>query len=141
MPTRPREGSRALVWAAIIAGLYAIAMMVLAVSCRTFFTRLDNQLALVITGVCATAMVVGALNGNDSLRLWAQVPAGLVAGLYLQPSTAGLVAIAVVVAAVRNGLSLKPRLAGFVLLAIGLVVGIGIDVGLMALTTPVDLRC
>lgn len=128
-------------WAAIIAGLYAIAMVVLAVGCRTFFTRLDNQLALVITGVCAAAMVVGALNGSDSLRLWAQVPAGLVAGLYLQPSTAGLVAIAVVVAAVRNGLSLKPRLAGFVLLAMGLVVGIGVDIGLMALTTPVDLRC
>ena len=130
-----------MVWAAIIAGLYAIAMVVLAVGCRTFFTRLDNQLALVITGVCAAAMVVGALNGSDSLRLWAQVPAGLVAGLYLQPSTAGLVAIAVVVAAVRNGLSLKPRLAGFVLLAMGLVVGIGVDIGLMALTTPVDLRC
>lgn len=132
---------RALLVAATVAGLYALGMVIAGVSCVTFWSRPDNLLALAITIACVTALVSGALRGATSARAWAQLAAGVLVGLYLQPSTAIVVSVVALVSGVRNALSLTQRARAAMLLIAGAAIGLAALVGLMGLVAPLNMRC
>ncbi len=138
-PERVPSG-RPLLWAAAVAALYAIAMAIVGPACANFLARVDNLGALAITLVCAGTLVA-ARSRRDAARYVALFAAGILVGLYLQPSTAFLVAAFVAAMAVRHALRAPSRPAAFGVLLLGAVSGLALLVGLMSLITSSDLRC
>lgn len=140
LTNRTGQPGRPLVWAAAVAVTYAAVMTLVGLGCANFLTRPDNQGALAATFACSAVLVLAQTRG-DAARLWGQLPAGILAGLYLQPSTAFLVTLFVGFMAVRNALTLRSRPIAFGLLTLGVFVGVGLMFGLMSLISPSDLRC
>lgn len=124
----------------MVAALYAGGMAILGINCNTFWSRLDNRLAFAITAACVLAMGIPAVRGGPA-RAWAGFAAGILTGLYFQPSTAVVVAIAALFGGTRNALSsATPKLA-LLLLAAGVAVGFAALLGLMTLAVPANIRC
>lgn len=72
----------------------------------------------------------------------AELGAGIVIGLFLQPSIGAILAIATAVMAIRAGLSgPSPRIALAGVLVVGIAIGYGAAVALSALTPALLLRC
>ena len=130
---------RPLLWAAGVAATYAIAMAVVGLACANFLARADNLGALAITFLCAAVLVLA--RDRREVQYLALFSAGILVGLYLQPSTAFIVAAFVAVMAVRYGMRARSRATAFAVLLLGSVTGVALLFGLMRLITSSDLRC
>ncbi len=140
MRERATPNGRALLWAGGVASLYAIAMTIVGLACANFLTRADNLGALAITFICAAVLVLGR-HRRDAVKYLVLFAAGILVGLYLQPSTAFLVAALVATTASRHAVRAASRPAAFGALLLGAVSGVALLLGLMRLITASDLRC
>lgn len=107
---------------------------------RELSRRADNLGALAITFVCAGILVL-ARRRRGAAQYVALFAAGILVGLYLQPSTAFLVSAFVGAMALRHAVQAPSRAAAFGVLLLGAVSGVALLLGLMRLITANDLRC
>lgn len=138
--TAREPSGKSLLWAGGAAFLYSSAMAIAGLACANFLARLDNLGALAITFVCAAILVL-TRKRRDAMQYAALFAAGILIGLYLQPSTAFLVAAFVAVMAIRHAVGGQSRPVAFGVLLLGTVTGLALLLGLMRLITGSDLRC
>jgi len=138
----PTPTSKPLLWAAGAASIYVAAMVTLAVGCATGLSRLDNQLAIAIAVACIATIVRAALRHSARLRLAAQLVAGVLAGMYFQPSTALVLSLFVLVMSTLSAWRSERRLLAMCLAVVGFVMGLAITYGLlMRIVAPTSIGC
>lgn len=147
VPSREPAGlvgrSPALIGAGAFTSAYVLVMLVLGLSCSNLFLRLDNQIAVGVSLLAGAALLwVGAMPAaSRTQRVLARFPAGLVAGLYFQPSTAIVLAASVTVLVLADLLNVKAKLAALLLFILGGLAGYALMLQLMSLVSGSSLRC
>jgi hypothetical protein len=144
--TVTQERVPTLTAAGLLTFAYVAVMIAVGLSCANFILRIDNQIAIAVSVLAATAMLKTGLDRrvSESAKVLVELPAGIVAGLYYQPSSAIVLSAAVVVlglASLRTMGSLKSRVVGVLLLVGGAAMGHWLMLGLMGAISPADLRC
>jgi hypothetical protein len=128
--------------AAVVGGVWTALLILSASACATGLTRLDNLAAFTISLGCVAVMAGAALRGGDGARRAAHLATGVLGGLYLGPSTGGLLAIVLTGLGLRDALRSRDRLLGVGLLVAGLGLGSLLTYGvLIRLLAPTDIRC
>jgi hypothetical protein len=118
----------------------ALAYLVLATAlnavCPAIFAKIETWLFVALAGACCLAILYVAVHPNPRSRVLVQVATGTVAGMFLQPSTSGIVAVAMI----ALSLGAIPRtsfIGGVALFAFGLAAGLGV----LILTSTPSARC
>jgi hypothetical protein len=89
-----------------------------------------------LAGACSLVTLYVAADGTPLLRTLVQAATGVIAGMFLQPSTSGLVALVTVAFSVR-ALPRRSFAGGTALFALGVAVGLAA----MILTSATPARC
>jgi hypothetical protein len=138
--TMPKN--RTLLWTAGLAALYMVVLIASAAACANGLTRLDNLAGIAISVVCIALLGVAALQPSEGRRRVAQLAAGLLGGMFLQPSSGILLTVVLTGLGVRDAWKSENRLLGISLVIVGLAVGVFVTYGLlMRLLAPADIRC
>ena len=101
------------------------------------FAKLETWLFIGLAAACSIGILYVAAHANQRSILLVQAATGVIAGLFLQPSTSGIVAL---VTAVLSLVALRGHpafIGGLALFALGVAAGIGALI--MTSTTPT--RC
>jgi hypothetical protein len=116
---------------------YLVLIAAVNAGCSAIFARLDTWLFIALAGACSLVVLYVGLHASPLATTLVQAASGTIVGMFLQPSTSGIVAL---VTAVSSLLAL-PRgrsfIGGLALFAVGMAAGIGALI--MTSTTPA--RC
>jgi hypothetical protein len=104
--------------------------------CPAIFARLETFVFLGVAGAASLAILYVAAHATSRSRVLAQTAAGVVVGMLLQPSTAGIVALATAVLSLR-ALPRPSFISGVALFALGVAVGRAA----LVLTSTTPTRC
>ena len=105
--------------------------------CPAIFARIETWLFIALVGLCSIVVLYVATNATPQSTVLVQAASGVIVGLFLQPSTSGIVAL------VTGFLSLVtlPRdrslYGGLALFALGVAAGIGARI----ITSTTPTRC
>ena len=136
----PKNGT--LLWAAGLASLYMVVLIASAAACANGLTRPDNLASIAISIACIAVMGLAALQPRDGLRRAAQLAAGVLAGMFFQPSTGIVLTVALVGLGLRDAWQSGNRMLGVSLVVVGFGLGSLLTYGvLMRLVAPSDIRC
>jgi hypothetical protein len=117
-------------------------LLVSALGCATGLTRLDNVAGLAISIGCVALMGTAALRPSEGLRRVAQVAAGVLAGMFFQPSTGFVLALVLTGLGLRDAWKSERQLLGVALVVAGFALGLLVTYGvLIRFLAPTDIRC
>jgi hypothetical protein len=105
--------------------------------CPAIFARVETWLFLVLAGACSIVILYVAAHANPRSTVLVQAASGVIVGMFVQPSTSGIVALATAVlslVALPRGPSF---IGGVALFALGVAGG----VAAMIVTSTTPTRC
>jgi hypothetical protein len=139
-PTIPKN--RTLLWAAGVGALWTTLLVASAAACANGLTRADNLAALAISVACVALIGSAALRPSDGLRRVAQLAAGVLGGMFIQPSTGLLLTLVLTGLGLRDAWKSRNRPLGVFLVVVGVGLGMVVTYGvLMRFLAPTDIRC
>jgi len=104
--------------------------------CPAIFAKLETWVFLVLAAACSLAILYVAAHPNPSLMTVVQAASGVIVGLFLQPSSSGIVSLATAVLSLA-ALPRRSFVGGIAFFAVGVAVGLGA----MILTSTTPARC
>jgi hypothetical protein len=138
--TKPKN--RTLLWAAGVGALWTALLIASAAACANGLTRLDSLASIAISVACIAVIGLAALQPSEGLRRVAQLAAGLLGGMFFQPSTGIVLTVVLTGLGLRDALKSENRMLGVSLVAVGFGLGLFLTYGvLMRLLAPTDIRC
>ena len=134
--------NRTLLWAAGVGALWTALLVVFAAACANGLTRPDNLASLAISVGCVALIGSAALRPSEGLRRVAQLATGVLAGMFLQPSTGLLLTLVLTGLGLRDAWKSDNRMLGGSLVVVGIGLGVALTYGvLMRFLAPTDIHC
>ena len=115
---------------------YVVLIAAVNAGCPAIFAKLETWVFLVLAGACSLAILYVAAHPTEPSRTLVQAASGAIVGMFLQPSSSGIVALATAVLSLA-ALPRRSFIGGVALFAVGVAAGLGA----MILTSTTPARC
>lgn len=116
---------------------YLVLITAVNAGCPAIFAKLETWLFIGLAGACSIVTLYVAAHANPRSTVLVQPAIGVVAGLFLQPSTSGIVALVTAV----FSLAALPRDRSFIGGLALFALGVGAGIGAVSLTSTTPARC
>jgi hypothetical protein len=115
---------------------YVVLITAVNAGCPAIFAKLETLVFLVLAGACSIAILYVAVHPTEPSRTLVQAASGVIVGMFLQPSSSGIVALATAVLSLA-ALPRRSFIGGVALFAVGVAAGLGATI----LTSTTPARC
>jgi hypothetical protein len=132
-----RSVHRGLLAAGALPLIYLVLIAAVNAGCPAIFARLETWLFLILAGACSVVILYVAAHQGPRSTLLVQAASGVIVGMFLQPSTSGIVALVTAVLSLAALPRRRSFFSGLALFAFGIAVGIAA----LILTSTTPTRC